>query len=100
MKVRIAMALLAAFTTLAMADDRAEYNRRAAAADETAFRQLDLNGDGKLAKDEVRSDVNFGPRFDAADINRDEVVTADEMRRYLEQTYGVTGAPNGILVKQ
>jgi hypothetical protein len=100
MKIRCALVLLAACSTLAAADDRAQYNRRAAAADEAAFRQLDLNGDGKLTKEEAKADLNFGVRFDDADINRDGIVTADEMRGYLAKTYGATGALNNVLVKQ
>ena len=101
MKTRIAIAaLLAGCCTLALADDRAEYQRRAAAADEAAFRSLDLNADGQLTKDEVRADLNFGVRFDDADVNRDGIVTADEMRRYLEQAYGVPGVSSNVVVKQ
>ena len=91
MNIRTALAiLLAACATVATADDRAEYNRRAAEADQAAYRQLDLDRDGLLTRGETRADLNFGPRFDAADINRDGIVTHDEMRRYLEQTYGVS----------
>ena len=86
------VALFAVWSLVAAADDRSEYNRRAADADRAAFRELDLNRNGLLTQDEVRADLNFGPRFDAADINRDGVVTQDELRRYLEQTYGTTGS--------
>ncbi|HKA46317.1 MAG TPA: hypothetical protein VKF40_30270 [Burkholderiales bacterium] len=89
MRMRIVVAaLLAAFSSLTAADDKADYNRRAAAADAAAFTQLDRDGNRALTPDEVRSDLNFGPRFDDADVNRDGVITAEEMRRYLEQTYG------------
>jgi len=47
------------------------------------------DGDGRLTRDEVRGDVNFAPGFDSMDIDRDEFATLEEMRRYLEQTYGV-----------
>ena len=101
MNIRIAIAaMLAAFSASAAADDRADYNRRAAAADEAAFRQLDLDRDGMLTRDEARADLNFGPRFDDVDINRDGVITSDEMRRYLEQTYGISVAKSKSLVKQ
>jgi Ca2+-binding EF-hand superfamily protein len=93
MKIRIATAvLLAACLAPAAADDKAEYQRRAAAADQAAFRDLDLDRDGRLTLEEVRSDLNFGPRFNDADVNRDGVVTPDEMRRYLEQSYGTPDA--------
>jgi len=87
--MKIAMAiLLIAVSAVVWADDRLEYNRRAADTDRAAFTQLDLDRDGRLTREEVRADLNFGPRFDDADINRDGVVTADEMQRYLEQSYG------------
>jgi len=83
----LAWALLAAS---AVADDRAAYNRRAAAADAALFERLDLDRDGKLGREEARGDLNLGPRFDDMDVNRDGVVTREELRRYLELTYGVT----------
>lgn len=82
--------LLALSSSVASGDDRLEYNRRAAAADQAAFQRLDLNRDGRLTRDEVAGDVGFAPRFDDIDINRDGVITPEEMRRYLERTYGVT----------
>jgi len=88
MWIWLGIALVAA-TFAASADDREAYNRRAANADMAAFRALDLNGDGLLTPDEVRGDLNFGPRFNDVDINRDGIITPEEMRRYIEQTYGV-----------
>ncbi len=90
MKFRtLAAVLLAAAASTVAADDRAEYNRRAANADMAAFRQLDLNRDGRLTEDEARADLNFYPRFRDIDINRDGVITPEEMRRYIEQAYGI-----------
>lgn len=97
MKFRAAIALLALFsgmaTGMATADDRTDYNRRAAEADQAAYRQLDADGDGRLTHEEVRGDVNFRPRFDNVDTNRDGIITPDEMRRYLEQTYDIPSTP-------
>ena len=89
MKLRATIAVITLLSGMANADDRADYNRRAAQADEAAYHQLDLDGDGRLTPQEVRGDVNFGPRFDDVDINRDGIITPEEMRRYLEQMYGV-----------
>src|SRR5262245_49136833 len=82
----------------AMAQDRDAYNRRAAEADLAAFRQLDLDRDGVLTREEVLADLNFGPRFNDIDIDRDGVVTLAELRRYLEQEYGVVVTANNQLV--
>jgi hypothetical protein len=84
----------------AVADDRETYNRRAAETDLAAFRLLDLNRDGVLTFDEVRADVDFAPRFNDMDINRDGVVTREELRRYIEQAYGVVVTGTNQLVIQ
>jgi Ca2+-binding EF-hand superfamily protein len=92
MKIMIAVLLLVVLSLAAVADDRENFNRRAAEADLALLRQLDLNGDGYLTKDEAKGDLRLGPRFDDIDINRDGVITPQEMRRYIEQTYGVNPA--------
>jgi hypothetical protein len=93
MLVRICViaALVAACGT-ASADDRADYNRRAAERDVALFSALDLDGDRVLTRDEARPDLTLGPRFNDADINRDGVVTREEMQRYVDQQYGTSGA--------
>ena len=99
MKARILLvAALAAVISAAIADDRETYNRRAAETDLAAFRTLDLNRDGVLALDEVLHDLNFAPRFHDMDIDRDGFVTMAELRRYLDQSYGVVVTQTGQLV--
>lgn len=92
MKHAICAVALATVAAAAAADDRAEYYRRAATADLAAFRALDLDRDGRLGREEARGDLNLGPRFDDIDINRDGVITAEEMERYIVQTYRVSTA--------
>jgi hypothetical protein len=87
-----AIATLAAACGTASADDRADYNRRAAERDVALFSALDLNADGALSRDESKSDLTLGPRFDDADINRDGVLTREEMQRYIDQHYGTNGS--------
>jgi hypothetical protein len=84
-----AVALLAASCATAFADDKAEYNRRAAERDTTLFSSLDRNADGALTREEARGDLTLGPRFDDADVNRDGIITREEMQRYVAQRYGV-----------
>ena len=94
------MAILLLLSMSALGDDRETYNRRAAETDLAAFRLLDLNRDGVLTPEEVQPDLNFGPRFNDMDIDRNGVVTHAELRRYLEQTYGVVvTAGNQLAIK-
>jgi hypothetical protein len=93
--VFVALAFAAWGAAAAETDARAEYNRRAAARDVELFGQLDRNGDGRLTRDEARGDLNLGPRFDDIDINRDGVMTPEELQRYIAQRYGVDIAASG-----
>ena len=69
--------------------EKAGYYQRAAQTDMTLFREMNRAGNGRLTKDEVRGDMRLGTRFDDIDTNRDEIVTLEEMRAYIEKTYGV-----------
>jgi hypothetical protein len=40
-----------------------------------------------VTRDEVIHDLDFAPRFNDMDINRDGVITADELQRYLAWRY-------------
>ena len=82
------LVLLAGWAVTAGADDKAEYDRRAAARYTMLFQSLDLDGDGTLTRSEARGDLNFGPRFDDMDINRDGIVTTAELQRFIEQEHG------------
>ena len=86
-----ALALLMACAMSAGADDKSEYDRRAAARDLSLFHSLDRNGDGVVTRLEAHGDVNFLPRFDDMEVNMDGVVTTAELQRYLERQYGVLG---------
>lgn len=80
--------LLLACAMGAAADDKGEYDRRAAASDLSLFHSLDRNGDGAVTRLEAQGDINFLPRFDDMEVNMDGVVTTAELHRYLEQHYG------------
>jgi hypothetical protein len=74
-------------------DDKKTYNHRAAQTDMSLFRELDRSGNGFLIKEDTKGDLRLGPRFDDIDTNRDGIVTPQEMRIYIEQTYGALPAP-------
>lgn len=83
-----AFVLILALSAAVSADDRANYNERVANDLAALFQSLDRNGDDVLTPVESRGDLNMGPRFTDMDINRDDFVTRDELRRYLMQRYG------------
>ena len=82
-----ALVLIAAFAADAGADDKSEYNQRAAARDWALFQSLDRNTDGAVTRLEAEGDINFLPRFSDMEVDMDGVVTTVEMQRYLEQQY-------------
>jgi hypothetical protein len=84
-----AAALLLALATSAAADDRRDYDRRAASRDLELFQSLDRDGDGMVTRNEARSDVNFLPRFDDMEVDMDGIVTRAELQRYIDQQYGI-----------
>ena len=73
----------------AAADDRSEYNKRAAERFVSLFQTLDRSGDRVVARDEARGDLNFEPYFSDMDINRDGFVTAEELQRFIESRFNV-----------
>ena len=89
-----AAALLSAYCAGVLADDDKErYNRRAAQTDMSLFRELDRGGNGFLTREDTRGDMRLGPRFDDIDINRDDIITPQEMQTYIERAYGALPAP-------
>ena len=95
MKVTIVAAaalLLAQGAAVRADDDRQTYNRRAAQTDMALFRELDRGSNGFLAREDARGDLRLGTRFDDIDTNRDGIVTPEEMRLYIEHTYGTLPA--------
>ena len=89
-----AAALLSVHCAGALADDDNEwYNRRAAQTDMSLFSELDRGGNGFLTRADTSGDLHLGPRFDDIDINRDGIITPQEMQIYIEQTYGMPAVP-------
>jgi hypothetical protein len=77
----------------AIAQNKEAYSLNAATEDLAVFHRLAR--DGALKREDVRSDVDFGARFDQVDLDRDGVVTAAEMDRYIAATYGIFSASAG-----
>jgi hypothetical protein len=85
-----ALAVLMALAMSAGADDKSDYNFRAAGEDASLFHALDRNADGAVSRLEARSDINFLPRFDDMEVDMDGIVTRAELQRYIEQHYGIS----------
>ncbi|MFN7086235.1 MAG: hypothetical protein ACK4N4_06375 [Burkholderiales bacterium] len=93
MKTQLAVAVLLAMVSIAApAADKEAYDRRVADNEMALFQQLDRDRDGRLSRDEAKGDLTLGPRFSDIDINRDDVITREEMLRHIEQAYGVKPA--------
>jgi Ca2+-binding EF-hand superfamily protein len=69
-----------------------DYLHRAAQRDVATYDALDRNKDGRLTIDEVRGTIDFEARFNDFDINRDGVITREELTRYVALQYGVVTA--------
>ena len=84
----VATLIFLASATAMAADDRTAYNERAAARISGLFQSLDRNADGVVTREESSGDLNFGPLFSDMDINSDDNVTLQELRRYIGQRHG------------
>ena len=84
----VALAIVLA-SAPASAQGKAEHERRVATDLALLFTLLDRDADRAVTRIEAAGDVNFLPLFPDIDINRDGVVTADELSRYLVLAHGV-----------
>ena len=85
----VCLALAACALSAAAADPKAEYELRNAERYVALFTTLDRNLNGVVSRAEANGDLNFMPRFDEIDINRDGLVTGPELQRFVEQQHGL-----------
>ena len=92
MRSNLSAVLLGAAVLMASAahaDERADYNRRAAERYDTLFKSLDRDADGTVTRVEAHGDLNFGPRFEDMDIDRNGIVSRAELQRFVTLKFGV-----------
>ena len=87
-RIMLSFAIMAAGVCVANASDKSEYDQRAAERYQSLFQSLDRDADKAVTLQESYGDLNFSPVFKDMDINRDGVVTAEELNRYVGQHYG------------
>jgi hypothetical protein len=94
-RLLVALALaIACYPAIVGADERSEYNQRAASRFVSLFQSLDRDMNRKVTVSEAQGDLTFMPRFDDMDINRDGIVTREELDRFVQLTFGVALARN------
>ena len=84
---RFMLITIALVSTLAIADDRADYNKRSAERYVAMFDMADLDRDNAVSRLEARGTIELEAHFNDLDVNRDDKITRDELTRYLGLTY-------------
>jgi hypothetical protein len=79
--------IIACVSTLAVADDRADYNRRSAERYIAMFHFADFNRDNVMSKGEAHGNIELEARFDDIDLDRDGNITRNELTRYIDTTF-------------
>jgi hypothetical protein len=79
--------MTACVSVAAVADERADYNRRSAERYTAMFRLADVDKNNVVSHGEARGTIELEARFDDVDINRDGNITQGELTRYIESTF-------------
>ncbi len=77
----------ACISTLAVADNRADYNRQSAERYIAMFRLADANKDNVVTVREARGTIELQAHFNDIDTDRDDDITWDELTRYIDATF-------------
>jgi hypothetical protein len=84
---RFMLFTIAFVSTFALADDRADYNRRSAERYIALFDAADVNKDNVVSRPEARGTIELEAQFNELDVNRDDKITRDELTRYIDLTF-------------
>jgi hypothetical protein len=85
--VRFVLLMLACVSTFALADDRADYNRRSVERYVAMFDMADVNGDNVVSRLEAHGTIELEAKFNDLDIDRDDNITRDELTRFTQLTF-------------
>lgn len=77
------------YVTASFATEADDYRRRATQRDVAMFDALDRDKRDRLTIEEVRGNIDLQARFNDFDINRDGVITREELIRYIGLQYGI-----------
>lgn len=72
---------------VAVAGDREDYNQRSADRFVEMFRAADLSGKNAITRDDAAPVIELITRFDDIDINRDGVITREELIRFIDANF-------------
>jgi len=88
MNTRMSLALaVIAFSTVAFATDRDVYNKRSAERFVAMFLAADVNRSDAISRADAGSSIELAARFDDVDINRDGIITREELTRFIDASF-------------
>ena len=70
--------------TTAGAGEREDYNQRSAERFVEMFRTADASNRAAISRDDAATAIELVTRFDDIDINRDGVITREELMRFID----------------
>ena len=86
-RYRLTVLVAIAFCGTAFATDRETYNQRSAERFVAMFRAADVNGRNTISREDAGSSIELVARFDDVDINRDGIITWEELTRFIDVNF-------------